>query len=355
MFPTRTMGYIVGTATMVFSLVILALPVGVIGGNFSNAWAEFETEKIRGAQEREKDIKFITSAMQRTEPFEMSQLMLIEVWNERVPVLQRDRGEKVLGPLRECRIKPDCAEFMGHVHLHLGLRQDSPIGDGHPGHLQTLRLEPNAANTKRGVAGSITVQIDWKPQKDGPAPLEPIAPADGTIKENGATTEMQSLRGKLKVTIVAAENLINLSYKNHKRKCFSNPYAMVFCYPNSPVSGEAMTPSAWRTPAEENTLFPNWNAHHTWNYCWEQPAIDSPRPPPHGGSMAIHPEPGGGNSDGTEIKEFRDDEILNVLQRFGRDVQQLRDEVRTVSGRIFRRIESPMPVVEPFAPPRSDR
>lgn len=347
MFPTRTMGYIVATATMVFSLVILALPVGVIGGNFSQAWAAYESEKIEAGIEKERDIKYITSAIQRIEPFEMSRLMLIEVWNERCPV---DRGNNVLGPPRECRLRPDVAEFMGQVNLKLELPPDRINVQSH-----TLRLKP-APNGKREVCGSITVQYEWTPMAntadDG---AQTIAPEDSSFKGNGVFAASPTLRGRLKVIMIGGDNMMNLSYHNYKRKTYSNPYAMVFVYPNSPISGEALCPSAWRTPCDPNTLFPRWGAHQTWNFCWLQPALDSPRTPAHGTS-AIHPEPGASDSDGTENgHEFREDEILNMLQRFGRDVQQLRDEVRDVSGRIFRRIESPAPVVEPFAPTRSDR
>merc|ERR1740117_1219099 len=48
-FPTTTWGYIVATMTMVFSLVIAALPVGVIGGNFTQVWSDYDLEKKAAA------------------------------------------------------------------------------------------------------------------------------------------------------------------------------------------------------------------------------------------------------------------------------------------------------------------
>merc|ERR1719174_729564 len=41
-YPTTSMGYVIGACTMVWSLVVLALPVGVIGSNFLQVWAKYE-------------------------------------------------------------------------------------------------------------------------------------------------------------------------------------------------------------------------------------------------------------------------------------------------------------------------
>jgi hypothetical protein len=88
-FPTTTLGYIIAVATMMFSLVILALPVGVIGGNFGTVWKEVEGEKkafVEGKQMEEATIK---ASFQRFAPHEhMSKLMLIDVWFDRFPAQQ---------------------------------------------------------------------------------------------------------------------------------------------------------------------------------------------------------------------------------------------------------------------------
>jgi len=39
---TTPLGKIIGGATMIFSLVILALPVGVIGGPFRSVWDDYK-------------------------------------------------------------------------------------------------------------------------------------------------------------------------------------------------------------------------------------------------------------------------------------------------------------------------
>jgi len=44
-YPITGWGKVVAAGTMVFSLVMTALPIGVVGGNFSKVWAEFEQTK----------------------------------------------------------------------------------------------------------------------------------------------------------------------------------------------------------------------------------------------------------------------------------------------------------------------
>lgn len=55
MQPTTTMGRLLATATMVGGLILLAMPIGVIGSNFSNELHNFKKEKqaVRDEMERE--------------------------------------------------------------------------------------------------------------------------------------------------------------------------------------------------------------------------------------------------------------------------------------------------------------
>lgn len=59
-FPTTDVGKLVGTLTILCGIVVLAMPVGVIGSNFSNEYAQRETEKKRRAklkQQQEQQAK----------------------------------------------------------------------------------------------------------------------------------------------------------------------------------------------------------------------------------------------------------------------------------------------------------
>jgi len=139
------------------------------------------------------------------------------------------------------------------------------------------------------------------------------------------------LRGRLKVTMVCAENLINLSYQRSKLAA-SNPYCMVFLYPNSPPLGGTLCPSVWRTPEVKSSLCPRWNATCSWDYCWLPPAFDRNK---FSGPLQDWEDYQKSTS------QCKDDEVLDALRAFSEDLSSLRDEVRSVSSRIFQNLESP--------------
>jgi hypothetical protein len=332
MYPRTTLGYMVATATMVFSLVILALPVGVIGGNFTKAWKLYERERLEQKAEREKDNKFIIAAT-----CEMSTLMLVEVWNERCSL---DRGGNMMGNLREIRSRTDQAEFMGQVNLQLELRQDTPCV--YHSHTLTLRNTGNPDTPKQDITGTITVQYEWTPtafkveetqaMDDG---IDLITLGDDTVNEHPV------LRGRLKVTIVGADNLINLSYHRSKQKA-SNPYCMVFLYPNSQVKGTAICPSAWRSPTQPNTLHPRWNAAHSWNYCWLPPNAVQGLPVETEATQDFDKTQDFDQTSSRGSNPGRDDDILRALRSFNREILHLRNEVSEVNSRIFPTSTVPM-------------
>jgi hypothetical protein len=362
---------------MVFSLVILALPVGVIGGNFSAAWSLYESQKNEAMADQERDRNYITAAIERIDPREMSKLMLIEIWNERCPVERTDlSGKTVLGPPREICTRPDQGEFMGMATVKLEQPPDSQSVQTH-----TLKLRPSGEDGQyMNVTGTITLKYEWTPMHmaptvdeppsvDGSLSIQPPALGDGT--KPGPAPVVKSLRGKLKVTIIGADNLTNLTYVRHPNTV-SNPYAMVFLYPNSSPHGEPLVPIAWRSPSVVSTQSPRWGYSNTWDYLWLAPPgchepprtmskdsslHDSPRTISQ--SASIHPEPPAVDSEGKVTTmgskqgcDFRDGEILQALQHFGRDISALREEVRSVGGRIFQEIDGlPKSRMETFAPP----
>merc|ERR1719379_309194 len=145
MAPTNTGGWIVGAATMMYSMVILALPVGVIGGNFTQAWALYTLRKERQLRETEKDKQFITSAIQRIDPFAMSNLMLVEIWHERFPV-----EESGALPREGLIARPDPAEFLGSVNLQLDLPHDRRVDAS-----LSLKLQNCTDFAKRDIQGTL--------------------------------------------------------------------------------------------------------------------------------------------------------------------------------------------------------
>lgn len=253
-YPTTGPGYVVAVATMMFSLVIAALPVGVIGGNFSTVWDETEEQKKLDRAEKREESSIIKVSNQRFLAFDtMSKLMVIDVWNERFP------PENLKEAWNE-RKKPLKGDFMGCARFELNLSSSRRISEE-----KTLELRADYDMVPRKVSGKITVRYDWTPED--PPSVDP------------ATDLSHLLSGTLKLTIVSAQNLINLNLG--RPNVFSNPYCIVLCYPksawqptanaankSSPVCEGFVRPCIWRAPPVINNLNPEWNCDHTFLFSW---------------------------------------------------------------------------------------
>lgn len=257
-FPTTSYGYLVAVGTMMFGLVVMALPVGVVGDNFSNEWASYHESKEKERTRRELDQKAITFSVQRDDPSELSNMLLIEVWNHRFPDrksgwkdLQRSRTEEKIG---------DPVEFMGLALLELPkgeqLREKFEKED-------VYKLTGNPAIIDRSVTGSVRIAYRWEPQSQ--------MSADTSGHGIGKFTPF---KGKLTVTVVSGENLCNLNLQTLDSR--SNPYCTLFLYPRSPSKArEIVCPTIWRTETKPQTLKPEWNESQVFEYIWTSPEAPS--------------------------------------------------------------------------------
>jgi len=323
-FVRTTLGKVVAVLTMVFSLVILALPVGVIGGTFSQVWDDYKTDRQCAAQMRQKEMLYITSAIQRLDPTRMSKLMLIEVWND--PLGQHGG---VVG-------RPAPARFMGEVTVEMELPRDRPVTK-----TQTLRLGQNSDLVKRTITGQLTVRYEWVPRN-----------GSASKAEMGEHVQCESfeLFGKLKVTIVCAENLVNLDFT--RRNGASSPYCMVLCYPNSPVDRQ-LCPSVWRTPTVANSLSPQWEVSHSFNFSWRPSGWQNAELPVPSADAIFNGVPGSRPVLSSPRPATRVEELLRLLRELNDDLGQVRREVHEISGRVdkfsaFRERGSASPSSEPI-------
>mmetsp|Transcript_32830 Transcript_32830/g.94190 ORF Transcript_32830/g.94190 Transcript_32830/m.94190 type:complete len:784 (-) Transcript_32830:247-2598(-) len=258
--PTTVLGKLVGVGTMLFSLVILALPVGVIGGTFSNVWEECDQEKQAQEQQLKRDLKFVAHELSRLEPIVMSRLMLIEVWHDEG--VQRERQEA----------RPPASSFMGEAKIQLDIEKDCPCS-----RICTVPLAPNPEIAKRRISGRITLQYDWTP---GPSMMGILSEGSGNgaprgqraARTSGLVMPMEpkrsggtGLQGTLRVTLVSAEGLINLN--THRRGC-SSPFCLVLCYPKRDEEVGLPDPSIWRTPTVKENLCPRWGVSHDFEFGW---------------------------------------------------------------------------------------
>lgn len=245
-YPTTGNGMVVAIICMIWSLVILALPVGVIGGTFTQVWDEFAKNKKIQAEMLRREMVYVARAIQRIEPEKVSRLLLLQVWN--------DDGQYDCLPA-----SPE--DFMGEVKLELDLPPNNEV----KGAEMRLRLQPNADIVRKEIHGYLNVRYDWTPAENGQA-----------VKAGGASASKtrQLLHGTLRLEVISASDLINTDWGRHFGR--SSPYVLAMCYPQSPApdSNAALVPYLWRSPTAFHSLDPVWETSHSFRFLWEM-AIDT--------------------------------------------------------------------------------
>jgi hypothetical protein len=248
-YPTTPAGYLIAVATMMFSIVIAALPVGVVGGIFSQVWEGLEDEKNQKRNKELAEDLIVKTSLQRYAPFEsMSRLLTVDVWNTRFPENENTAWDE---PKEATTPKPTKGDFMGQARTYLELIGDEPRTDE-----ITLPIYPDFDVVKRHCTGKVNLRLEWTPGKKD--------------VEGDDTLTTLEITGTLLVTLVSAENLVNIN--NAKPNSLSNPYCIVICYPTAPEhTGEPVVPTLWRSPAAVGTLFPRWQCGHEFTYYWTRP------------------------------------------------------------------------------------
>lgn len=316
--PKTELGYLIAILMMFFSLVILSLPVGVIGGTFSSVWSDFDKEKQSRTANRDQQMRFITQAIQKLDPATMSRLMLIEVWHEHPDL-----------PPHLARPEPSC--FMGEAALKLELPEDRSVTKQ-----LSLPLEKNSEIAPRCVTGSITIRYQWTPKKKSDDDCTPLQSPTrkSTASSEILEDEIYRLEGSLKVTIISAERLINLDLT--RRYGASNPYCMVLVYPTcGDVS--VLKPSVWRSPSRYNTLNPKFNCSNTFAFGWhgvfrgdleQMYAKDSPSLSPKK-SLGLGPKQRPAEKEAKPVAE-----VAELMKELANEVKAVKKEVRSLSNRL---------------------
>jgi len=241
-YPTTSNGYIVAVVCMVWSLVILALPVGVIGGTFLQVWEDFAKNKKKDREELRREMVYVAHAIQRIEPAKVSRLLLLEVWND-------DNCQNASMPA-----SPE--DFMGEVKIELDIPPDKEIR----GREMRLKLHPNLSVVKREISGYINVRYDWIPESS-----TSVAEA-----EDGEHQPLQKLlHGTLRLEILSARDLIKTDWG--RQGGHSSPYVVALCYPSSPAPEASLNPIVWRSPTVQSSLNPVWQCEHIFRYLWYMP------------------------------------------------------------------------------------
>lgn len=273
-FPITPLGKIVSTFTMLFSLIILALPVGVIGNCFSTVWDDYAHERREMTHVLDKETNYITESTQSLDPSCMSNLMLIEIWND----------DKTSKP-RQCP-----SNFMGEVKVSMELPMTCQVSK-----TQILQLEENHDIIQRSVTGRVMVHYKWTPYESDrvydarvmkgvnpEADDAPLKPVEEDKEENDVGTF--DLRGKLDVTLIEGTGLMNLDCAQDVKP--PNPYGVVVLYPKNLQGRSGLVPTVWQTQTADgfrratNSIIccwkdngARWMAAKAFNFKWCTPRV----------------------------------------------------------------------------------
>jgi len=318
-YPTTAAGKLITTVFMLFSLVVLALPVGVIGSTFGQEWDNYEKKKALDETLNKEAMNYLRSSKQRIEPGTMKNILLIEVWNERI--VSDTKG--AWGFPREGNLaRPHPAEFMGQASLELELPpQEAVVRE------TVLHLAEDPDTVRRQVRGSICVKYEWSPQQLGKRHTEQQLERE----TSSCIGFYEPLWGILQVTVISGDGLINLHCSSIEDTA-SNPYCTVLCYPTSPQTiGEAIQPCIWRTPTCNKTLSPKWHASTCFDFCWLMPNTGMDH-------QAMEMMSTG--DDLRKTKEFNEpireskSDLHLMLEQLTTEVRQVRGEMRILSSRV---------------------
>mmetsp|Transcript_66821 Transcript_66821/g.196143 ORF Transcript_66821/g.196143 Transcript_66821/m.196143 type:complete len:776 (-) Transcript_66821:38-2365(-) len=255
--PKTVGGKVVAGISMVWSLCVLALPIGVIGGNFSQVWTEYDSEKREEEDHRRKEELMLKKSMAFGDPLHYSRRLLLEVWH--------DSGLPVSGATEWSQ-----SEFMGEVEARIELQPNVAVSKRRV----VAPLVMNRDKARRKVSGRLTFEYSWTPTSKSDAEV--------------------LLVGKLDVTILKAENLLNIDWKGG----VSDPFCIVTAFPFSPIHLDAEIPEVpKRTPTVSDTLYPKWDHTMSWDFLWTHARMDT--------SVDMSKGPAGGRSNGGSAQPKR--------------------------------------------------
>merc|ERR1719272_2673880 len=235
-YPTTMEGQVAAGIAMVWSLCVLALPVGVIGANFAAVWQEYDSEKSEETQLRRNQITMVKDAIAQIDPVSTSRQLYIAVYH--------NSG------------MPTCSDnnvFIGEAECELELFSDNT----EPVHKQLkLALCENRAKSDRSVSGTIFLNYSW-------------TPTPSRDWEEGCL-----LQGDLALTVVRAVDLVPIDWTNPG---FADPYVEVVVYPVSPEANGELKPQTVYTKTITKNIIPIWNETLSFDFKWVQDGVDAMR------------------------------------------------------------------------------
>eukprot|EP00746_Dinoflagellata_sp_MGD_P090096 gnl/MRDRNA2_/MRDRNA2_35549_c0_seq1.p1 gnl/MRDRNA2_/MRDRNA2_35549_c0~~gnl/MRDRNA2_/MRDRNA2_35549_c0_seq1.p1 ORF type:complete len:761 (-),score=142.99 gnl/MRDRNA2_/MRDRNA2_35549_c0_seq1:38-2320(-) len=297
-YPTTNGGKFVAALTMVWSLCVLALPIGVIGNNFGKVWEEYDQEKQLRSEIAKSELKILEKSQCFIDPLAHSRRLLVEIWHD------SNMATAAASSLNHT--------FIGEVSLtELHLPKDESAHD-----CISLPLKANLSKAQRKVHGNVTIDWKWTPH--------------GKLDEEGVY-----LAGKLEVQVVKAEHLQPLDWKGNL-----DPFCIVSCYPHSAEPDGTLRMQSERTKTIWNSCNPVWNEAFSFDFRWTEDGLEAKKKKEQhiddstlGKALLL--------ANGTMTQEDPCDQIMTQLQVLPR----LQDELREMKTMLadLRKIVIPAP------------
>lgn len=228
--PTTNAGKVCAGVAMIWSLCVLALPIGVIGTHFETVWQEYDHEKAMERELKKSERHMVRQTLGSIDPLSFSRQFLLEIYHDsQMPSVENDIfiGEAEL----ELELQPYCKD---RVHCQ-----------------RRLKLVENRTKSNRKITGAVYVNYWWTPSD--------------RVADNGVI-----LDGTLDVEIVKAENLVSVDWKGSG---LSDPYLVATAYPDSPGKDGVVHPRKKRTCTLHDESCPQWREVLSFHFNWHQDGV----------------------------------------------------------------------------------
>jgi len=229
--PTTAYGKIIAGFSMVWSVCVLALPIGVIGGNFIQVWKEYDLEKHKNLQNKQREDMMLKKSGCWGDPLHYSKSLLIEIWHDS-GIMSKEAVQ---------------AEFLGEVDCMLTLPPKARFSEQ-----RTLKVTPNFDKARRQVRGQLTFEYSWEP----------------TLLKDSDDEALMS--GTLQVRIIKGVGLQSIGWKGKGKNAIasSDPFCIIVAHPHSPKEDGTLEEAIQRTRMLENTTNPFWDETVNFDFLW---------------------------------------------------------------------------------------
>lgn len=225
--PTTNIGKAIGCCTMVTGVLVLAMPISVISGNFSEVLREMHEERAVFNKQKQEDHKAVIAALEGMDPHKRGKQILVELFDD-------DGGGHHPNFLGECI----CELPFGQEYAKVCFAQD---------------LRPNniKGGAKSGECGHVNLSCIWEPDY-------------GSEDDD----EHEGHRGYLTVSIHHVENLPRPGWFDLN----DNVFVVMTVWPRSPDVHGIVAPESFRTRSIKRDVTVRWEEKHEFSYDWREMA-----------------------------------------------------------------------------------